>query len=442
MRENQTEAQPETDMRNGTSLPQRRVFVILFFLAAFTLFGTNVASAQANGEAIFDQKCASCHMASDEKSTGPGLMGVLSRIPKGDWKYKWVTNSSALIASGDAYANKIFKDYNSVAMTAQSLSNEEIDAVLAWADTGPRKKATVAGGPTGPVAAAEDTGSGDAIYIAVILLIVLILLISVLRFTRINLRNAVRERDGLDEEPAQPFFVAARRWMDENKTKVGLIGIFLVCLFVRWSWYELKDIGVYAHEVKPGVWKGYHPDQPIKFSHRIHAGDNKISCQYCHNTVEKSKTASIPSANVCMNCHKAIKSGAETGKEEIAKIYAAVGWDPEKMQYTGKEQPIQWVKVHNLADFVFFSHQQHVVVGKQECASCHGDVTKMDAVEQQRPLTMGWCVECHRTTDITKNMESNKYYERMHENLKHKYKDQTKFTVESIGGLECGRCHY
>lgn len=431
-------------MRNGTSYPQRRVFVFLFFLAAFSFFGTPKAFAQPDGKAIFEQKCASCHLASSEKLTGPGLKGVLDRIPKGDWKYKWVTNSSALIASGDAYANKIFKEYGGSVMTAQSLSNEEVDAVLNYANPGPDEKKADAAKPGGPVTPLETTDSGNALYVAIILFIVLIILISVLRFTKINLRNAVREREGMEEEAALPFFKAARKWMDENKTKVALIGIFLVCLFVRWSWYEMKDIGVYAHEVKPGVWKGYHPEQPIKFSHRIHAGDNKISCQYCHNTVEKSKTASIPSANVCMNCHKAIGEGPETGKDEIAKIYKAIGFDGDKKDYIAnyQQQPIEWVKVHNLPDFVFFSHQQHVVVGKQECATCHGDVTKMDAVEQQRPLTMGWCIECHRTTDITANLESNKYYERLHENLKERYKGQTKFTVENIGGLECGRCHY
>lgn len=428
-------------MRNGTAKSQRRPFVVLCFLIVFSFLHISIATAQPNGEAIFDQKCSACHMASSETSTGPGLKGVLSRIPKGDWRYKWVTNPTGMIATDD-YAKALRAKF-STDMTPQALSKEEIDSVLTWANKGLREKKAVAN-TGGPVVQKPDEGSsgGNMVFVAIILLVVLIILISVLRYTKINLRNTARERDGMEEEPAQPFFAAARRWMHENKTKVALIGIFFVCVFVRWSWYELKDIGVYAHEVHPGEWKGYHPDQPIKFSHRIHAGDNKINCQYCHNTAEKSKTASIPSANVCMNCHKAIKSGTETGKEEIAKIYHAVGWDPEKMQYTGEQHPIKWVKVHNLPDFVFFSHQQHVKVGKQDCSNCHGDVAKMETVEQQRPLTMGWCIDCHRTTDVTKNLETNKYYERLHENLKKKYKRNDKFTVENIGGLECGRCHY
>lgn len=448
MRSKQTEAQYCNHMGNGTATTRIRIAAILIFFSFFTYFSTNSAYAQPNGEAIFDAKCSSCHAASADNGTGPGLKGVLERIPAGDWKYKWVKNPAAMIASGDAYAVKIKSKYPTV-MEAQNLKDEEIDAVLAWANTGPREVVAVdkkdAGTGDGGGAAAE---SGSGFWLGVILLTVLILLITVLRFTKANLRNAVREKDGLEEEPIMPFFTAARTWMDNNKTKVGLIGIFFVCLFVRWSWYELKDVGVYAHEVKPGVWEGYHPEQPIKFSHRIHAGDNKIACQYCHNTVEKSKTASIPSANVCMNCHKAIKQGPETGKDEIAKIYKAVGWNPDSMRYMTPEQPIKWVKVHNLPDFVFFSHQQHVVVGKQACENCHGDVTKMDAVEQQRPLTMGWCVECHRTTNVDMGEDAegkftgNKYYENMHAKLKMKYKGQTKFTVENIGGLECARCHY
>lgn len=441
MRSKQTEAQYCNHMGNGTATNRIRIAAILFFFSFFTYFSTNTAYAQPNGEAIFDSKCSSCHSATADNGTGPGLKGVLGRIPKGDWKYKWVTNPAGMLASGDKYATDLKAKYPTV-MSAQNLSKEEIDAVLTWVDPGPRDPKPVAGGPVigDPTAPKADGGSG--FWLGVILLTVLILLITVLRFTKINLRNAVREKDGQEEEPAMPFFTAARTWMDNNKTRVGLIGIFLVCLFVRWSWYELKDIGVYAHEVKPGVWEGYHPEQPIKFSHRIHAGDNKIACQYCHNTVEKSKTASIPSANVCMNCHKAIKQGPETGKDEIAKIYKSVGWNPDSMRYLTKEEPVKWVKVHNLPDFVFFSHQQHVVVGKQACENCHGDVTKMDAVEQQRPLTMGWCIDCHRTTDVTKNLQENKYYERLHENLKKKYKRDDKFTVENIGGLECARCHY
>jgi hypothetical protein len=143
-----------------------------------------------------------------------------------------------------------------------------------------------------------------------------------------------------------------------------------------------------------------------------------------------------------MNCHKDIsqnQAGTDESKAEIAKIYAAVGWNPDIRDYTLTPQPLKWNKVHNLPDHVFFSHQQHVVVGQVDCSVCHGDVKKMGTVEQQRPLTMGWCVNCHRETPV--RMEGNGYYTELHEKMKEKYKDQP-ITVSMVGGIECSRCHY
>jgi hypothetical protein len=199
------------------------------------------------------------------------------------------------------------------------------------------------------------------------------------------------------------------------------------------GWDALKEIGIY---------EGYHPTQPIAFSHKIHAGDNDIDCQYCHSTVNKSKTAGIPTVNVCMNCHKGISEGpsGEKGTAEIAKIYEASGWDFEKGEYANEEKPIEWVKVHNLPDFVFFSHQQHVNVGQQECETCHGDVKSMTTVHQHSQLTMKWCVDCHLETEVP-GMKTNPYYEKLHKALAAKYKDQP-ITVAKMGGIECAKCHY
>ncbi|MEO5644163.1 MAG: c-type cytochrome [Bacteroidia bacterium] len=396
-------------------------------------------SAQApDGKALFKANCASCHNASEKKSTGPGLKEVLSRIPGGDWKYNWVHNSAKVIASGDGYAVARFQEFNKSIMTPfPQLKNEEIDAILAYADKGEK-------GPTGDpnnvdekVVAKEDS---IPVFAIVLILILLIVLIAVLRYTKINLRNAAFEKEGLPQEPDRPFAGAVRHWMANHKTKLLVMGILLMGFLTVKTWYALKGVGVYAEEVHPNEWVGYHPSQPINFSHKIHAGDNKIDCKYCHSGVEKSKTAQIPSPNVCMNCHKVINETANEGsQEEIAKIYFAVGWDPVKSVYTGTEHPIVWNKVHNLPDYVFFSHQQHVVVGKVECEQCHGDVKKMGTVEQQRPLTMGWCIDCHRTTQV--KMEGNGYYTALHEKMKEKYKDQP-ITVAMAGGIECGRCHY
>lgn len=424
--------------------------VVLFTLASVLFFGFN-ANAQdgkaIDGKALFKANCSSCHFASEKKSTGPGLKGVLGRIPGGNWKYDWVHNSGALIASGDAYANAKFKEFAGSKMTAfPQLSNDEIDAVLNYADAGDGPK-----GGTPVVEAKTDvkTDAGTPWFMITIILVLLIVIIAVLRYTKINLRNAANEKEGLPEEPALPFLDSSRKWVNDNKKLVAAIGVFLFCVLIVKGWYGLKGVGVYAEEVHPDEWVGYHPSQPINFSHKIHADINGIQCQYCHAGVEKSKTAGIPSAMVCMNCHKVIdqnQAGTEDSKKEIAKIYYAVGWDNDKKVYTGEEHPLQWAKVHVLPDHVFFSHQQHVVVGKQECATCHGDVKAMGTVEQQRPLTMGWCINCHRETPVDMSEKDGKYtgngyYSELHEKMKEKYKGQP-ITVAMVGGIECARCHY
>jgi hypothetical protein len=191
-----------------------------------------------------------------------------------------------------------------------------------------------------------------------------------------------------------------------------------------------------------GVYQGYAPEQPIKFSHEIHAGQNQIACVYCHSGVEKSKHANIPSANVCMNCHAYIQEGAVSGKEEINKIYAALDYNPETRVYGPNKKPIEWIRVHNLPDHVYFNHSQHVKVGKIECTQCHGAVDSMAVVKQNSPLTMGWCIDCHRKTEV--DYKDNKYYEELHKQFVNDpaYKKGDKFTIGKIGGLECSKCHY
>jgi hypothetical protein len=174
-----------------------------------------------------------------------------------------------------------------------------------------------------------------------------------------------------------------------------------------------------------GLHKGYQPVQPIAFSHKLHAGQYKIACQYCHVGVEKGKSATIPSTNICMNCHNYIQEGSRYGTKEIAKILES--WE------TGK--PIEWVRIHNLPDLVYFNHAQHVKVGGIACQTCHGPVEEMEEVYQYSDLSMGWCINCHRQTKV--DLTANPYYERLHQALKEKT-----VTVEQIGGLECSKCHY
>lgn len=412
--------------------------LVVVFSLAFTILFSSSISAQ-DGKALFKANCSSCHSASEKKVNGPGLKGVLGRIPGGDWKYNWVRNSSAMVKAGDAYAVQVFNDNGGVQMNNfPKLTNEEIDAILTWADAGEPTKTTT---PTeGGGTATGTTEESNPWFLIAIIIGILLILITTLRYARIHMQNAVREKEGLPEVPAAPFMEASRTWVNNNKKLVALLGVLFFGWLVVKGWYAAKGVGVYAEEVKPGKWEGYHPSQPINFSHKIHANDNGIQCQYCHSTVEKSKTASIPSAMICMNCHKGISETVNEGsKEEIAKIYTATGFDPATGAYTNTPVPLQWNKVHVLPDHVFFSHQQHVVVGAVACETCHGDVKAMTTVEQQRPLTMGWCVDCHRNTPL--KMEGNGYYTELHEKMKEKYKGQP-ITVAMAGGIECGRCHY
>ncbi len=168
---------------------------------------------------------------------------------------------------------------------------------------------------------------------------------------------------------------------------------------------------VYAWMMQVGIDEGYMPVQPIHYSHKIHSGENKIECKYCHSSARVSKHSGIPSLNVCMNCHKNIaeyngEEDLENGYDrdfytnEIKKLYAAVGWDEDNQVYTGKTQPVKWVRIHNLPDHVYFNHAQHVEVANIECQKCHGPVEEMEIMYQYSPLTMGWCINCHRESNI------------------------------------------
>jgi hypothetical protein len=175
----------------------------------------------------------------------------------------------------------------------------------------------------------------------------------------------------------------------------------------------------------------YQPDQPIKFSHKVHAGQNGTDCIYCHSSAPYSKSAGIPPENVCMNCHLLVRKGTRSGTFEIAKIIA---------HYDSK-QPIEWIKVYNLPDHVFFSHAQHVSAGGISCQKCHGPVEMMDRINQWSDLSMGWCINCHRTTNV--NFKENKFYSQ-YKDLADKMRQGARdsVTIASLGGTECMKCHY
>jgi cytochrome c2 len=396
---------------------------VLFFLSSFT------SSAQApKGEGLFNANCKQCHSTGDNKVIGPGLKGVMDRVPNEDWLHKWVKNSQGLVKAGDAYAVKVFNENGKVVMPSQSLKDDEIKEIFAYVKEAGEKAPVVATTQNGPGAKVEEDNSGVFLLLAVIILGILAV---VLNRVHKGLSHAILIKEGKPIPVPVEGKQAAKNWIRSNKKLIAVVLILFFCWSNWKGWYALAAIG---------ISQDYQPEQPIKFPHKLHAGTNKINCEYCHSGVEKSKTAGIPSANVCMNCHKYIQEGPVYGKEEIGKIYAALDYDPATQKYGPNQKPIQWVRVHNLPDLAYFNHSQHVKVGKIECQTCHGPVQEMDTLKQFSPLTMGWCIDCHRTTEV--KMDGNAYYNDYHKKLTEKYGPEAKLTVEKIGGTECSRCHY
>ncbi|MFT3704205.1 MAG: c-type cytochrome [Agriterribacter sp.] len=410
----------------------------LFFgsaLVVFLSFWANIANAQ-DGKAIFMAKCATCHNVF-VKSTGPALGGLEDRGPWSDRKklHAWVHNPAGFMTS-DPYTQGLKGQFNGVMMSAfPDLKDEEIDAVVTYINT------TFAAGQN-PI---KPTGGGDGVTSEpesdhTLLFGVLTLILAVVALTLLqvnsNLKKMSDDKEGIPASEPVPFF--------RNKLYIalGIIALFLVGGYVTIQ----GAVGL-------GRSQNYEPVQPIFYSHKVHAGINQISCLYCHTGAQEGKQANIPSVNVCMNCHMAINEYAKgptltrpdgtevNGTAEIKKLYAAAGWDEAKQQYTGKGKPIEWTRIHNLPDHVYFNHSQHVVVGQQQCQTCHGNITEMDEVHQFADLSMGWCVNCHRNTKV--QFAGNKFYsiyEKFHDDIKNKKIDSV--TVEMIGGIECQKCHY
>lgn len=354
------------------------------------------------------------------------------RAPSKQWLIDWIKNPDEMIASGDAYANKV-KDFSPASMTAFGyLKDEEILAIIDYVDN---YAAPAEAAPATVEAAAQDASSSepmDAGTLRNVLIAIgglLLVLVFVLGNVRQSLTKLLSEKKGVEPPIERGVWGSTMHWLNTNRGWTGVLLLAGTLLFLHWGTKELMTIGVY---------QGYKPTQPIAFSHTIHAGQNGINCVYCHTSAEKGKTAGIPSLNVCMNCHTYVNEGP-SGTEEIAKIYAALDFDPATKKYGDNPTPVEWVRVHNLPDLAYFNHSQHVVVGKIECQECHGTVEEMDVVEQHTPLTMGWCVDCHRTTSV--QVANNAYYEDLHERTP-SWHDGNPVTVEKIGGLDCAKCHY
>ncbi len=408
-----------------------------FFVLLITL---NISAQDvdiAKGKSLYNANCASCHKL-NKKLIGPALKGVSAKYDK-EWLYAWIKNSAAMIKAGDEQAIAIYEEYNKVAMNAfPQLSNEDIDNILAYTDYVPEPVATsttVSGAQssTGEPSLANDIILG--LLIVVLLVLVTMLYLVTKTLTSIAEKNGIK----IDQPKSEPFSI----WKAFIKNQF-LIFSSVVLLLLSSAYFA------YGYMMQIGVDQGYMPVQPIHYSHKIHSGANQIECQYCHSSARVSKHSGIPSLNVCMNCHENIaeyngEEDLEKGytKEfytnEIKKLYKAVGWNEETQSYTGDTEPVKWVRIHNLPDFVYFNHAQHVSVAGVDCNKCHGPVEEMEILYQYSSLTMGWCIDCHRDSNV--KVKDNEYYTKIHEELSKKYGVE-ELTIAQMGGLECGKCHY
>lgn len=393
------------------------------------------------GKALFNTNCAACHNL-DKKMVGPALRNVETRLSedKGldrEWLYSWIRNSSAMIKSGDAYANEVYNEYGGAAMTAfPQLSDEDLNNILAYTA---QEKATPPPPPVGDASTSAQAAEGGITNN--LILGALCILFVLLAFGLYMVNKALRRFAKASKVDFESEIESSPIWKAfvKNQFLMLVMSIFLLLASAYFA---------YGYFMQLGVDQGYQPVQPIHFSHKIHAGDNKIDCKYCHSSARVSKHSGIPSLNICMNCHKSIyeyngETTAEYNKEfydgEIKKLYEAVGWSDADQKYSGETKPVKWIRIHNLPDLAYFNHSQHVSVAGLECQTCHGPVEEMEIVYQHAPLTMGWCINCHRETNVT--VKDNEYYAKIHEELSKKYGVE-QLTAAQMGGLECGKCHY
>ena len=431
--------------------------------------------------------CGSCHIKDmKSKGTGPALGGVEERWagePR-EHLYEWIQQSQALIASGkSARAIAVWNEWKPTVMSNfTNLSDDDVEHLLAYINgvyTGVYPPRAI--GEEG--VAVADVEETDNTWLFIILGGALLLLSLILARITSNLTYMVESAEGLNPQ---------RKTLLDILTSRGMIA------FVIFAAVVLAGYTTVNHAIELGRQQDYQPDQPIAFSHEVHSGIHQIECQYCHDGARRSKHSVIPAVNTCMNCHRAIQKGSRYGTAELTKIFASIGWDPiagayienyDQMpnaqaeeiykkwiaqeyitdggdlddiedvvdeqwegiyaaltnEYTGDDRfpgPIEWVRIHNLPDHAYFNHAQHVTVGKLQCQNCHGPVQEMEVVYQYSPLSMGWCINCHRETEVA-GFQDNEYYqayERYHEEIQSGERDAV--TVEDLGGLNCQRCHY
>jgi cytochrome c551/c552 len=406
----------------------RTINVLLVLGLSLCMAGEGRAQA-LDGKSLFQTNCAQCHNPVSVV-VGPALKGVTQRVPDTNLLHAWIHNNATVLHSGNVYFNNLFNQYGRAPMnTFPGLTDAEIDAILNYVETYSQ-----------PLAATNTSNfpnatQEDHTVLYGICTFILALFVFGLHLVNSSLKKLADEKKGLPPPYHIPFY--------RNKFYIATTAIILMILLGWW----LTEAGIGL-----GRQQGYQPQQPIFFSHRVHAGLNQVSCLLCHGNAWDSKQASVPSLNFCMNCHAAItvyhgerltrQDGSPVDpNQEIQKLFEYTGYDPAKGRYTRPGKPVEWVRIHNLPDLAFFSHAQHVHAGKVQCQTCHGPIQKMDEVYQFAPLSMGWCINCHRTTRV--DFAGNKFYSiygKFATEMKNGERDSV--TVEDVGGTECYKCHY
>ena len=411
----------------------KRIFLVAILLPSLSI--SQEADIQA-GKSLFNANCAACHQL-NRKAVGPALRGVSEKYDR-EWLYNWIKNGTQMIKDGDPQAVAIWEEYNRAVMTNYpQFSNEQIDNILAYTDYTPPPPAVTVAASAQTVSQGSDISVNVILAVTVVIFTILIVMLFLVQRTLIKIANASGVK--IEKETKRNI---TPLWQTIVKNQF-LIFILVVGFLLSSAYFT------YGYLMQVGIDQGYAPIQPIHYSHKIHAGANQIECKYCHSSARVSKHSGIPSLNVCMNCHEYIaeyngEEDLENGytrdfyTNEIKKLYSAVGWDEENQVYTGNTKPVKWVRIHNLPDFVYFNHAQHAQVAKIECQTCHGPVEEMEIMYQYSPLTMGWCIDCHRESNVDKD---NEYYQKVHEELSKKYGVE-KLTVAQLGGIECAKCHY
>ena len=424
-------------MTNHRPIVRKLKFTIL--LLSLVSLGNRLFAQ--DGKALFQTNCASCH-SPIKQIIGPALQGVTTRVTDQKLLYDWIHNNTKVLAAGNPYFTKLYNDFNKTPMnTFPNLSDGDIKAILGYVETYKSPVVTADGNEKG--SSADKAAESDNTLLYGILTLILAIIMFVLLQVNSSLKKLSDDREGIPASEPVPFY--------RNKVYIALA--ILVVFVLGGYWVVEGAIGI-------GRQQGYQPEQPIFYSHKVHAGINQISCLYCHSNALDSRHATVPPLNVCMNCHAAIndytkgpklfrEDGSEVdGTAEIQKLYSYTGYDPKSGNYNlAKAKPVEWIKIHNLPDHVFFSHAQHTKAGQVQCQTCHGPITEMDEVKQFAPLSMGWCINCHRTTKVnfpdSAGNNGNKFYsiyDRFHKDLKSGKMDSV--TVENIGGTECQKCHY